>query len=115
MCLSKSTDIVDTLNLYSPNKGVAGKFNSIANPAGYLTHKYSGLDEKADATLNPKIPDPPAPIPPPQAAKAPDTTPLKRRNDQGGFATPGGSTLLTGPSGITRAQLNLGGASLLGG
>lgn len=66
--------------------------------------------------LGPDIPDPPPPPPPPQAAKAPDTAPLKKRNaDSGGMALPGGSTLLTGPSGITNAQLNLGTSSLLGG
>lgn len=63
------------------------------------------------------IPPPPAPTPPPQAAKAPDTTPLKRRNqsDTGAMAMPAGSTLLTGASGITTASLNLGQSSLLGG
>lgn len=83
--------------------------------------RTSGNDGKANkrheqlGVHQPDIPDPPPPIAPPQLAKAPDTSPLKRRNDQGGFATPSGSTLLTGPSGISRAQLNLGGASLLGG
>lgn len=62
----------------------------------------------------PKAEDPP---PPPQAAKAPDTAPLRRRNasGSGGIATPAGSTLLSGPSGIANAQLNLGGQTLLGG
>lgn len=61
-------------------------------------------------------PNPPPLPPPPQAAKAPDTTPLTRRNSGGGgLATPAGSTMLTGPSGIAAAQLNLGGVTLLGG
>jgi hypothetical protein len=61
------------------------------------------------------IPNAPAPPPPPQAAKAPDTAPLKRRNTGGsGFAPAQGSTMLTGATGITTAQLNLGASSLLG-
>lgn len=66
--------------------------------------------------LGADIPAPPPPPPPPQAAKQPDTTPLKRRNSgTGGIALPGGSTMLTGPSGITNSQLTLGSSSLLGG
>lgn len=66
--------------------------------------------------LGSDIPDPPAPPPPPQAAKQPDTAPLKKRNaGDSGMALPGASTLLTGPSGITNAQLNLGTSTLLGG
>jgi hypothetical protein len=55
--------------------------------------------------------------PPPQAAKAPDASPLKRRNATaaGGLAVPAGSTLLTGPSGIAANQLVTGTTSLLGG
>lgn len=67
--------------------------------------------------LGSNIPTPPPPPPPPQAAKAPDTTPLKRRNgsNSGGVAIPAGSTMLTGTTGVTNAQLNLGSSSLLGG
>ncbi len=66
--------------------------------------------------LGSDIPNAPPPPPPPQAAKAPDTTPLKRRNAGGsGVSMPTGSTMLTGSSGITTAQLNLGASSLLGG
>lgn len=67
--------------------------------------------------LGTDIPDPPPPPPPPQAAKAPDTAPLKRRNasGSGGVALPAGSTMMSGPSGITNAQLNLGQSTLLGG
>jgi len=62
----------------------------------------------------PKIQAPKLP-PPPQAAKAPDTSPLRKRNvDQGGPAV-SDSTLLTGTSGIPTASLNLGGSTLLGG
>jgi hypothetical protein len=59
------------------------------------------------------LPPPPKPPAPPQGAKTPDTTPLKRRNTSAGLA--GSSTMLTGVSGVERSQLNLGGSSLLGG
>lgn len=65
--------------------------------------------------LRPDIPDPPAPPLPPQSPKAPDIAPLKRRSGGAGFAVPAGSTLLSGPSGVTAAQMNLGTATLLGG
>lgn len=67
--------------------------------------------------LGSDIPAAPPPPPPPQAAKAPDTAPLKRRNNAGagGIAVPAGSTLLSGPSGVTNAQMNLGSQTLLGG
>lgn len=68
-------------------------------------HKYDTGD----------IPDPPPPIPIPQSAKAPNTLPLRRRNSDGGFAMPNGSTALTGPSGVAMASMNLGSASKLGG
>lgn len=64
--------------------------------------------------LKPKIPDAPDIPPPPQAAKAPDTTPLKRRT-VGGIAVPMGSTMLSGPNGIATSQLALGSQTLLGG
>lgn len=57
---------------------------------------------------------PPVP-PPPQASKAPDVSPLKRRNSAAGMDRPGGSTLLTSPNGIETALLNTGSATLLGG
>ena len=65
--------------------------------------------------LSPEIDKPAQPPKPPQAAKMPDTTPLKKRNSVGGLAMPGGSTLLTGPSGISSGSLSLGSSSLLGG
>ena len=65
--------------------------------------------------LRPDIPEVPAPPAPPQAPKAPNTSPLRRRNAGAGFAIPAGSTVLSGPSGVTQAQMNLGSATLLGG
>jgi hypothetical protein len=57
-------------------------------------------------------PPPPATPVRPQGAKAPNTQPLKRRNNAGGPAY--SETMLTGPSGVTQAQLNLGASTLLG-
>ena len=67
--------------------------------------------------LGSDIPPPAKNAPPPQAAKLPDTAPLKRRNAgaTGSLAAPTGSTLLTGPSGITAGQQSIGSSSLLGG
>lgn len=64
-----------------------------------------------------KTPKLPEQKPAPQAAKMPDAAPLKRRNGAQGsaLAAPGGSTLLTGPSGIDQSALLIGNASLLGG
>lgn len=64
-----------------------------------------------------KMPDPLPPTAPPQAAKAPETAPLKRRNGTAGtgISMPSGSTMLTGTSGIDSAMLNLGANTLLGG
>lgn len=82
--------------------------------AGGLEYVY-GAKKGADA-LTPDIPAPPALPVLPQSERAPDTTPLRRRNTgAGGFAPPAGSTLLTGPSGVSASSLNLGGSSLLGG
>lgn len=58
---------------------------------------------------------PPTPAPP-QAERAPDMNPMKRRNAVSGIGRPAGSTLLTGPSGIAdNMLLNTGNATLLGG
>lgn len=67
--------------------------------------------------LGADVPTPPPPPPPPQAAKAPDTTPLRRRSTSaaGGIAVPAGSTMLSGPSGVSNAQMSLGSQTLLGG
>ena len=75
--------------------------------AGYLGGEVLG-------SLTPKIPNPAAPPKPPQQAKMPNTAPLQRRSS-GGIAIPSGSTLLSGPSGISAGQLNLGTGTLLGG
>lgn len=81
---------------------------------------YFRTNSKAEArheqlgAHTPGIPDPPPPPAAPQGAKTPNTLPIKRRNE-GGAALPGGSTVLTGPSGVQRSQLNLGSAVALGG
>lgn len=63
-----------------------------------------------------KTPSPPQLPPLPQGAKMPYTSPLTKRNTNGGGpATPAGSTLLTGPSGIAQSSLLIGSSSLLGG
>jgi hypothetical protein len=62
-----------------------------------------------------KTPSPPQLPPLPQGAKMPDTAPLAKRNNGGGPAIPAGSTLLTGPSGISNSSLIIGASSLLGG
>lgn len=56
-------------------------------------------------------PDVPAPPPPPQEAKAPDSM-ASRRNARKPMQ---GGTLLTGPSGVASGALNTGGSTLLGG
>jgi hypothetical protein len=85
------------------------------DPHYFRTNDKAEERHKEVGVHKPDIPDPPPPTPIPQSAKTPSTMPLKRRNADGGFALPGGSTVLTGPSGIALSQLNLGGASLLGG
>jgi len=54
----------------------------------------------------------PAPPPPPQEAKLPDSMNQRRKQRPTGM---GGGTLLTGPSGIANNALNTGGSTLLGG
>lgn len=106
---NSSGTLSDKLNLYSSNNPM-GKFNSVANPAGYATHKYSGLDQAADKNLEP----PPAPPPPPdvQDGKDPDMGALTRARKA--YYKNNTSTLLTGPSGVGRAQQAFG-STLLGG
>lgn len=54
----------------------------------------------------------PAPAPPPQESKAPDTMSAQRsKRKQGGM---GGGTMLTGPSGVASGALTTGGNTLLG-
>src|SRR6187551_2043366 len=70
-------------------------------------HEALGVHQK-------EMPTPPPPPPRPQGAKAPSSTPLKRRNF--GAGGPAGSeTMLTGSGGIGQGQMNLGASSLLGG
>lgn len=71
-------------------------------------------DNQLKNALKPEIPKAPDIPPPPQQAKAPDTSPLRRRST-GGIAVPMGSTMLSGPSGIATSQLALGSQTLLGG
>jgi hypothetical protein len=87
----------------------------VVDPHHFRTNDKAEKRHKALGIHRPGIPDPPPPPKIPQSAKAPSTMPLKRRNTDGGFATPGGSTVLTGPSGIQLSQMNLGSASALGG
>ena len=58
-------------------------------------------------------PDIPAPPPPPQASKTPDTLSAKRSARKAGGM--GQGTVLTGPQGIASSSLNTGGTTLLGG
>lgn len=58
-------------------------------------------------------PSVPAPPPPPQDVKTPDTMSAKRSTRRAGGM--GGSTLLTGPTGVASGALNTGGVTLLGG
>ena len=57
---------------------------------------------------SPDVPPPPAPV---QDAKAPEAVLNKRKAGQAGMA---GGTLLTSPSGVTRAALTTGAPTLLG-
>lgn len=53
----------------------------------------------------------PAPPPPPQEVKQPDTMAERRKVRP----QAGAGTLLTGPSGVAKTALNTGGSTLLGG
>jgi hypothetical protein len=120
MCVGKAVDnLLPSPQPYAPGalKNWIPSAGEALDPHYMRTSGYEGKAEKRHDSIGvhqPEIPDPPPPIPLPQSSQTPDTGSLKRRNNTGGFATPSGSTLLTGPSGITRAQLNLGAASLLG-
>jgi hypothetical protein len=63
----------------------------------------------------PKPPEVPTPEKPPQAAKAPDVEPLKRKNQSAAAAFGPASTFLTGAGGVDPSSLNLGKTTLLGG
>lgn len=61
--------------------------------------------------------EPPAPEPPPQAAKVPDQAAIKRKNASTALTGPlvgAAGTALTGPSGIEDNMLNLGRNTKLG-
>ena len=88
------------------SNGLIGKLNSLIDPKNKL--------DPLNLFTNKRLPDPPPPPKMPQMAKAPNTMPLKRRNTAGDFASPNGSTALTGPSGSEMAQMNLGAATALG-
>lgn len=57
-------------------------------------------------------PNIPAPPPPPQEVKRPDTMAVRRTTRQAGM---GAGSVLTSPSGVATSGLNLGGTTLLGG
>lgn len=72
----------------------------------------------AMAQKQPKIPDPIAPPPPPQASKMPDMGVIQKQMagaGQGGGAPGIGQTMLTGAGGVNPNQLTLGKNTLLGG
>jgi hypothetical protein len=78
--------------------------------------KAESLHDWHKSVLTPEMPPPPQLPAAPQGSKSPDTAPLKRRNaNSGGFAVPAGSTLLSGPTGVSAASMNLGSQTLLGG
>lgn len=92
---------------------VPSNFQEAVDPHKYRTGKNSH-ERHVKLGLAPNIPEPQAPTPPPQAPRAPDTTPLSRRKGGGaGMAVPYGSTMLSGPGGVT--NYSLGGGTLLGG
>lgn len=65
--------------------------------------------------MTPKMPSIPEPAKPPQASRAPDRQAIRTSNaGNAGMVSSGSSTMLTGPSGIDPAMLNLGRNSLLG-
>lgn len=64
---------------------------------------------------SPSIPAPPPPPPPPQEMKSADLNSLRRKPSAGNTPMVGG-TLLTGPGGLAKSSMNIGGgSSLLGG
>jgi len=70
------------------------------------------------APKQPKIPDPVAPPPPPQASQMPNMNVIQKQlagAGQGGGAPGIGQTMLTGPGGVDPNQLTLGKNTLLGG
>lgn len=120
MCLAIGKTVDKALGSLAQPYAPGKLKNYVPSLGESLDPHYFRTNDKAEArhkelgVHKPGIPDPPPPPAMPQAAKAPNTLPLKRRNE-GGAALPGGSTVLTSPSGIQMSQLNLGGVSALGG
>lgn len=110
MCTANAAD---KMNLYSDSAGTRGKFNRIANPAGYATHKF-GVGKTGDAQVNDYLAPPEMPAPPPemQEGKEADMTAITKARKN--FYKGNTGTLLTSPSGVSLAQQNSG-ATLLGG
>lgn len=75
-----------------------------------LARRFSAQRRTKICMSKPNIPAPP---PPPQELKTPDTMSATRSTrKKGGF---GGGTMLTGPTGVSSGSLNTGGTTLLGG
>jgi hypothetical protein len=119
MCLGKAVDKLPGAKSQPFRNSKLGSWiptlGESVDPHYFRTSENAEKRHKA-LGVHKEEPPPPPPTPDrPQGAKAPDTTPLRRRNGAGGATLPGGSTMLTGPSGVSNAQLNLGASSLLGG
>ena len=88
--------------------GFVGKVNSKIDPLG--AYIGTGNKGKLDPLNLNNAPDIPAPPPPPQEPKAADNPRRSKRNYAGM-----GTTMLTGPGGVTNGALNTGSTTLLGG
>ncbi len=111
MCLGKAVDKL-------PGAKPPGSDNEWIPTVGesvdphYMRTNAKAEERHKKVGYHQEMPEPPPPPTMPQGAKAPDTAPLRRRNRNAGPA--GTDTMLTGPSGVTQAQLNLGASTLLG-
>ncbi len=112
MCSGSSGPILkDPLSktLFTGDSGLA-KFSSKVDPLGaYLATGNKGKLDPLNLNNATVIPAPP---PPPQEGKLPDTMATRRRTRNAPLQ---GGTLLTAPSGVAGNSLNMGGATLLGG
>lgn len=123
MCVGKTVDKILPDSLQPQNAPGSPKsaakyvptLGESLDPHYFRTNSKAEERHKKLGISQPDIPDPPPPTPIPQSARTPNTMPLRRRNADGGFAMPNGSTVLTGPSGVSMASMNLGTASKLGG
>jgi hypothetical protein len=113
MCLGEAVDKLPGAKPPGTNSKWVPTVGESVDPHYMRTNAKAEERHKQIGVHKPGIPDPPAPPKAPQAAKAPSTTPLKKRNQFGGFA--GSETMLTGSNGVDPATLNLGTSSLLGG